>query len=591
MTEIPGLGKLLEDVRKVAGEAAPTPSPEPQFVPPPTVTEQEAAKISGLTLDPLVHNSPENVELEEPPSTPAPGAHAPAHRRSLDDIEAVEEIEARREYERIQQLVDAEPQGIVEGLNGRTVSTVIQIPAPRPLQKPILDHAARFKVIRAGRRVGKTRLEFIAAIRGHGPLVNVQMEEGKPPIWRRKWKGMVHRGDILWIAPDYGQADAIWEEEILPRFEGKAGVTVSEKHRLIGFGKLLGKDRKGEPVYQGSLRLRSAENINSVRGKKFDGLIIDEAAFLKLFHAWRRVLRPTLIDRKGWAIIASTTDIGSDFNALVLEIDSKKRGGSWHAWHLRTYDNPYISQEELEELQVDYPPGTAEEQQELGAELLESLGTLFRAEFFHHYEAVTRQAVWINGLRYAFQYLVMTVDLASSMKQTADYTTITVAGVCWPIDGITRVAILEIHNERLEGPEQIDAMEELAKRWRPAYVDIENVQYQATAVQHLERRLRGMGLQVNGIRVSKDKRTRAVPAAGAMARAEWYWPVAFDAVSGKGAQWFADAKAQALKFPNGKADSKLVADHDDIIDTLSLLAARVGGRTNSSWKVHKVKNR
>jgi predicted phage terminase large subunit-like protein len=257
-------------------------------------------------------------------------------------------------------------------------------------------------------------------------------------------------------------------------------------------------------------------------------------------------------------------------------------------WHLRTYDNPYIDEEERRELAVDYPEGSAEEQQELGAELLESLGTLFREEFFHHYyRAITREAVWIGNLRYTFQYLVLTADLASSLKETADYTCFTIAGVCWPVDGITRVAVIEIHNQRLEGPDQIDALEQLAKIWRPAYIDIENTQYQQTAVQHLERRLKGFGMQINGIPSNKDKRTRAVPAAGAMSRGEWYWPQPGEVQ----ADWYPEVKAQALKFPNGAKDSKFVADHDDIVDTLSLLAARVGGRTNTSWKMRKVRNR
>lgn len=591
---IPGLGKLVADLRKAAAEHA-TNAPVPPLTPevksePAAPSEPEPAQMA--VFDP----AGPGTEPEEEPFTPAPSTRPrPELRRELD-IEALEQAEAEHEAARVDRL---QSQTVTihtiapAALAGRSPTITIQIPAPRPLQKPILDHPARFKGIRAGRRVGKTRLEFIAAIRGHGPMIDIDQgfdENGvkRPPLRRRQWKGMAHGGDICWVAPDYGQADAIWEEEILPRFEGKAGVTISEKHRLIGFGRFLGKDRKGEPIYQGSLRLRSAENINSVRGKKFDGIVVDEAAFLNFYHAWRRVLRPTLIDRRGWAIIASTTDIGSDFNSLMVSIEAKKRGPSWHGWHLRTFDNPFVDEEERRELATEYTAGSAEEQQELNAELLETLGTLFRLEFFHHYDAVTREAVWIGNLRYTFQYLVMTVDLASSLKQTADYTTFTIAGVCWPIDGITRVAIIEVHNLRLEGPEQIDRMEELARRWRPAYIDIEKVQYQATAVQHLERRLRGMGLIVNGVPVSKDKRTRAVPAAGAMSRGEWYFPPMFDPITGKGAVWMPDAKAQLLKFPNGKDGSKFVEDHDDIVDTFSLLAARVGGRANTSWKVQKV---
>jgi predicted phage terminase large subunit-like protein len=588
----PALLKLIQDAQRIAAEATKreaerAPATEPQFVPPPADGSELVAQWAAPAAP--------SVDLEET-STPAP---PPVERlkigKSAADIEALEEAEAEHESQRLAKLQTQVFEIDTLAPAGRP-SVVIQIPAPRELQVPILDHPARFKGIRAGRRVGKTRLEFIAAIRGHGPLVEIDRgfdEHGvkRAPLIRRKWKGIAHGADIVWIAPDYGQADAIWEEEILPRFEGKAGVTISEKHKLVGFGRFLGKDRKGEPVYQGSLRLRSAENINSVRGKKFDGVIVDEAAFLKFFHAWRRVLRPTLIDRKGWAIIASTTDIGSDFNALIVSIEKKQRGPSWHSWHLRTFDNPYIDEEERRELQLEYVAGSAEEQQELGADLLETLGTLFRKEFIHRYSAATREAVWIGNLRYAFQYLVMTADLASSMKQTADFTAFTIAGVCWPVDGLQRTVILEVVNERLEGPAQIDRMEALINRWRPAYIDIENTQYQQTAVQHLEVRLRGRGFNVRGVPSSKDKYTRAVPAAGAMSRAEWYFPPDHNPLTGTGAPWMPDVTAQLLKFPNGKDDSKFVEDHDDIVDTLSLLAARVGGGLNTAWKTHKVQTR
>lgn len=541
---IPGLGQLIADI-----QAAQVPTPQPPEPPPAAVTQA----------------LPEHA--------------TPLRVKTADDEEEDAAAARAQRLEGFQGATATLPDGAIP-------SVVLRIPSPRPHQAEILNHPARFKGIRAGRRRGKTRLEFIAAVRGHGPKVNIEPDPSKPPQMSRLWKGMAQGGNIAWIAPDFPQSDTIWEEEILPRFYGRAGVTVLEKFRLVGLGRQLGEDAGGEPVYRGSIRIRSAENINSVRGKKLDGIIVDEAAFLKFLPAWRRVLRPTLIDRKGWAIIASTTDIGSDFNQLMAEIEAGKRGPNWMHWHLRTRDDPYIDDEEKAELAREYPPGSSDEQQELDAELLETLGTLFREQFFHYYQMVNRDAVWIDGLRYPFEYLVMTVDLAASLKQVADYTSILVAGVCFPVDGVRRVAIIEIVNERLEGPEQIDAMEEMALRYRPAFVDIEKTGYQLTAVQHLVKRLQGQGLQVNGELLKGDKRTKAVPAASAMSRGEWFWPGPEIA-----APWFPDAKAQMLKFPNGKQSSKLVADHDDMVDTESLLAARVGGRANSSWRFRKVRSR
>jgi predicted phage terminase large subunit-like protein len=505
-----------------------------------------------------------------PAPAPAPPAEAPAP--AAFDADAAEEAAARTVLERAEARA---AQGLRDGVLQANV--VITIPSPRPHQRAVLDDDHRFKGWRAGRRVGKSRTEFIAAVRGHGP--HVQNPDGtRGP---RKYKGMAQGGDIAWIAPDYPQSATIWEEEVLPRFYGRQGVTVSEKHRLIGLGRRMGEDAGGEPIYQGSLRIRSAENINSIRGKEFDGIIGEEAAFWPFLSAWRRVLRPTLINRRGWAIIASSTDIGSDFNQLMQEIEAGKRGPNWAWFHNRTRDIPFIDEEEKADLANDYPPGSSEEAQELDAELLEALGTLFREEFLGYYDAISPQAVWIEGLRYEFEYLVMAVDLAASLKQRADYTAITVAGVCAPVDGLRRVAIVEVINEHLEGPQQIQAMGEIARKYRPAFIDIESVGYQLSAVQHLASELRGSGLVVEGVTLKGDKRAKAVPAAAAMSRREWFLP--------KVAPWLADTKAQLLKFPNGREGSKLVADHDDIVDTFSIIAARVGSRVNSTWRLRKIR--
>lgn len=560
------LGQLVADLRSATQEP-------PAPAAPATDDKQKHVPAGTATVGPAEPVTPPDDQLPKTDNPP---------RKLADNVDDREEEQARLILARAQLAKQhtAERQAALTG-DGVTPNVVLTIPAPRPHQRVVLNDDHRFKVWRAGRRVGKSRAEFIAAVRGHGPIVNVEPDPEKAPVLRRKFKGMAHGGSIAWIAPDYPQSDTIWEEEILPRFYGRAGVTVSEKHRLIGLGKRLGEDAEGEPVYQGSLRIRSHENINSVRGKEFDGIIAEEAAFWPFLTAWRRVLRPTLINRRGWGIVASSTDIGSDFNQLAADVEANGRGPNWAAFHHRTRDIPYIDEEEKQDLAHDYPPGSAEELQELDAELLETLGTLFREEFFRYYDAISPYAVWVDGLRYEFEYLVMAVDVAASLKQKADYTAITVAGVTREIDGVRYTAIIEVINEHLEGPDQIKAMDDTARRYRPAFIDIESVGYQLTAVQHLAASLRNSGLVVDGVTLKGDKRQKAVPAAAAMSRREWVLP--------KDAPWLDDTRKQLLKFPNGREGSKLVADHDDIVDTFSILAARVGGRANSTWRLRKVK--
>lgn len=458
----------------------------------------------------------------------------------------------------------------------RTVRTEIQLPSYLPQQQLIAEDGARYKVVRAGRRFGKSRFGLIASTLGHGPLTEpgVQMS--------RLRKGVAQGGWVDWIAPDYGQAEAIWEEEIVPRFEDRVGVALSTRQRTIRIGK-------------GRLRIRSAENINRLRGGQLDGVVVDEAAYLKLNYAWRRVLRPMLTDRRGWAIFIGTTNIGSDFNGLAGEVEEderraadeagyKRRRPNYKAWHFRTRDNPLLDPEEIDELLAEYPPGSAEALQELDAELLEMIGDLFKDEYFHHYDQANQHAMWIGGVRYPFIEVEIYADLATSLKERTDYTAFTVAGLtAREVNGQRRAGMLDITNERMEAPDQIDRLAALIDQWQPARVLIEATQYQLSAVQHL-RKARPR-TSIEAFYPKGDKRARAVSFAAAMARSDVFWPPEATAPG-----WYSVARKQLLKFPNGKKDSTLPEDHDDIVDTGSMLGLRLE-RQSQYWRPVKVRGR
>jgi len=104
----------------------------------------------------------------------------------------------------------------------------ILLPRPHRNQAAVLDSTARWKLINCGGRFGKTRLALIGGTLGHGP----RQADGTP--LRR---GVAQGGMVAWVAPDYPQSRAIWQEEILPRFGGKAhlGVEIRETERQVRF--------------------------------------------------------------------------------------------------------------------------------------------------------------------------------------------------------------------------------------------------------------------------------------------------------------------------------------------------------------------
>ena len=236
--------------------------------------------------------------------------------------------------------------------------------APLEHQQPTDESPALRKVLCWGRRAGKTRWAFKAAVTGHGPV-----EHGRPSM-----PGIASGGDVYWIARDYKQATMLWFEEIRPRFKKRELASVVQVHET---------DKRVTLRDGGSLWIRSAENIASVRGSgaKLVGVIIDEAAHLNLQPALLDVVLPALIDNEGWMILMSTPNAGPDgyedleegrrtpsyFNIICDQIESGARSSDWFMSELTAFDNPVLSKRAIEKLVEEYPEESVELAQEVYA--------------------------------------------------------------------------------------------------------------------------------------------------------------------------------------------------------------------------------
>lgn len=214
-----------------------------------------------------------------------------------------------------------------------------------------LASTKRFKIWRWGRRTGKTRGAFIASTVGHGAKPN--------------GKGFCEGGEIIWIARDYPNSDTIWRKEVLKRFANKPGFYINKQDRRVvceGNG--------------GSLTIYSADNIDSIRGGDWDGVIVDEGAHQDLDSVWNEVVRPGLVDRKGWAIIMSTTKAGSYFNDLCERILEGQMGSAWGHWYATAFDNPKLDPVEIQSM-IDEYADDVKLKQEVYAELVVPGGFAF----------------------------------------------------------------------------------------------------------------------------------------------------------------------------------------------------------------------
>lgn len=148
---------------------------------------------------------------------------------------------------------------------------------------------------------------------------------------------------------------------------------------------------------------------------------------------------------------------------------------------------------------------------------------------------------------------VITVDLAISQKQSADYTVIST----WAVTPDREILLIDCLREHLDNPEQQKQIQLLYQRYHPAYISVESVAYQLAIIQQLLR----LGLPTKEYKPVKDKVSRASTAAVLYEAGRVYHP--------RIASWLGDWEDELLIFPMGA--------HDDMVDTASMICDLVSG--------------
>lgn len=265
-------------------------------------------------------------------------------------------------------------------------SRTLYLPKPLAHQRRVLDSPARYLLVRAPARWGKSRVALIASVVGRGPVT-----DGRP-----LYRGLVQGGDVAWVAPDFPQSRAIWREEIEPRFTGINGV------------RLVQSERRVELEGGGSLELRSAEAIDGLRGRRLAGLVIDEGAYLDLEYALDSVLMPRLVLEGGWLMVISTPNPGLDGNGakrvpshfnLLCEAELRGELAGWQQFSGVLEDNTALAPDEIVALRARYPEGSVVAEVELNASLIRGGAGLVFSEWradVHGWDGEGREA-WKYG--------------------------------------------------------------------------------------------------------------------------------------------------------------------------------------------------
>jgi len=240
-----------------------------------------------------------------------------------------------------------------------------------PAQRKIIESNARFKIIRAGRKAGKTILE---------------VEDMAFSATEDKDR------EIYYIAPTQVQArDIIWG--MFRRRLAKIGKFNEQRLEII------------TPTQKGGsslIKLAGWENRENFRGKSAHKLVFDEVDTMRdFFFCWLDIFRPTLLPTRGPAsFIGTPKKENPNLRRLEKEAANDK---NYRCFYFTSKDNPYLSREELLELENEYKDNRQGYRQEILAEYVDQTGSLF------HYDAlidVFSNTITKKGERY------LTIDVA-----------------------------------------------------------------------------------------------------------------------------------------------------------------------------------
>jgi phage terminase large subunit len=148
-------------------------------------------------------------------------------------------------------------------------------------------------------------------------------------------------GRFSFLSPTYTQAkDTVWL--YLKRFTAEIpGVEQRESDLMVNFP-------NGSRV-----RLYGAETFDRLRGTYCDGMVLDEYADISP-RAWPEVLRPSLADRKGWAVFIGTPRGRNDFYRVHQH--AEQHPDDWFSLVLRADETELLSSEELADMQAMLTP-------------------------------------------------------------------------------------------------------------------------------------------------------------------------------------------------------------------------------------------
>ena len=186
-------------------------------------------------------------------------------------------------------------------------------------QREVTSSGARFRVVIAGRRWGKTHL----AIRELAKACREPMKRA------------------FYVAPTYRQAKQIvWD-------------TLKWRLQDLGWARKINESDLTITLVNGSsISLRGADNPDSLRGVGLDFVVMDEFAMIDE-KAWSEVLRPTLSDKQGSAMFISTPMGQGNWAYDLYQRGQAQEEHNWESFQYTTLSGGNVPEDEIAQAMQD----------------------------------------------------------------------------------------------------------------------------------------------------------------------------------------------------------------------------------------------
>ena len=207
-------------------------------------------------------------------------------------------------------------------------------------REEILKHPARFKVITAGRRFGKSVLGLMFLLKG-------SMSQGQ-----NRW----------YISPTYRQGKlTVWPMlKSIMRTQPDWKINETE----------LSCTRSGA-----SIAIKGSDAADNLRGAELHRCVLDEYAYQKQ-GVFEEVIYPMLTTTQGKALLIGTPDGFSSNNFYDYFIKGQGKDPQWKSWQYKTIDGGFVKESELE----------------LAKSNLDEKA--YRSEFLASFETAANRAAW-----------------------------------------------------------------------------------------------------------------------------------------------------------------------------------------------------